>query len=313
MPPLPAIRVPPVSPSQNAVAGPSNSNGKADSNPVPSSSRTLYGGQECSPFFRRLTWSPDGALLITPAGLFEDPFTVSTEEAEPSKKDSGSEKKKRRKSDTGKDVATGPKPTVYIYSRANVARPPIAHLPGHKSGSIAIRFNPVLYRLRTTEAKTVRVNVQSGSDETASMGAVDAGATEEMPMKGAFDLPYRMIYATATHESVYLYDTQQAGPIAIFSNLHYAPFTDLTWFVPVLRLFCSGTDVRRLNATGLLTARLWSCLVKMAIALSSLSKQASWVNRSTKRHNGATRTKPLRLFSLPPALYQQQLRSHYHQ
>jgi chromatin assembly factor 1 subunit B len=45
----------------------------------------------------------------------------------------------------------------------------------------------------------------------------------------AFVLPYRMIYAVATEDSVLLYDTQQQTPICIVSNLHCATFTDLTW------------------------------------------------------------------------------------
>jgi chromatin assembly factor 1 subunit B len=55
--------------------------------------------------------------------------------------------------------------------------------------------------------------------------------------KSLFDLPYRMVYAVATQDSVYLYDTQQAGPIAMFGGLHWQAFTDLTWFVPTPSLF----------------------------------------------------------------------------
>jgi chromatin assembly factor 1 subunit B len=45
----------------------------------------------------------------------------------------------------------------------------------------------------------------------------------------AFSLPYRMIYAVATQDSVLLYDTQQQTPLCVVSNLHCATFTDLTW------------------------------------------------------------------------------------
>jgi len=47
--------------------------------------------------------------------------------------------------------------------------------------------------------------------------------------KAVFSLPYRMVYAVATQDSVLLYDTQQHTPICIVSNLHCATFTDLTW------------------------------------------------------------------------------------
>jgi chromatin assembly factor 1 subunit B len=54
---------------------------------------------------------------------------------------------------------------------------------------------------------------------------------------GTFDLPYRMIYAVATHDTVYVYDTQQSSPICLFSNLHFSSFTDLSWLVHVAPLF----------------------------------------------------------------------------
>jgi chromatin assembly factor 1 subunit B len=55
MPPLPAIR---------SLPSPSRSNVK------------LYGDESRTNFFRRLTFSPDGGLLLTPAGQFEDPAVV---------------------------------------------------------------------------------------------------------------------------------------------------------------------------------------------------------------------------------------------
>ena len=46
----------------------------------------------------------------------------------------------------------------------------------------------------------------------------------------AFALPYRVVYAVATQDAVLVYDTQQQTPIAVVSNLHYATFTDVTWY-----------------------------------------------------------------------------------
>ena len=59
-------------------------------------------------------------------------------------------------------------------------------------------------------------------------GATEATASSQGP-KAAFTLPYRMVYAVATQDSVLLYDTQQQTPISIVSNLHCATFTDLAW------------------------------------------------------------------------------------
>lgn len=54
-------------------------------------------------------------------------------------------------------------------------------------------------------------------------------ADKEKGLGSVFALPYRLLYAVACQDSVLLYDTQQAGPIAIFRGLHYAGFTDVAW------------------------------------------------------------------------------------
>ncbi len=46
----------------------------------------------------------------------------------------------------------------------------------------------------------------------------------------AFALPYRIVYAVATQDAVLVYDTQQQTPLVVVSNLHYATFTDITWY-----------------------------------------------------------------------------------
>ena len=44
-----------------------------------------------------------------------------------------------------------------------------------------------------------------------------------------FQLPYRMVLAVASEDSVYLYDTQQILPFALVSNIHYHTLSDLSW------------------------------------------------------------------------------------
>ncbi|BGP41933.1 Chromatin assembly factor 1 subunit [Rhodotorula kratochvilovae] len=218
----------------------------------------LYGDANSTPFFRRLSWSTDGSLLLTPAGQWEDPYAPAAAAA-------GAAGAKEKK-DKDKGVKMNePRPTVYVYARANVARPPVAHLPGHRTTSIAIRFCPVLFDLRPDAggdeengdegalrvelaAQTTEVRLP-GSEATAAEGkgkeraadAPEASTGADRP-KSVFDLPYRMVYAVATLDSVYLYDTQQAGPIAMFGNLHYAPFTDLTWSADGQTLVVSSQD-----------------------------------------------------------------------
>ena len=38
-----------------------------------------------------------------------------------------------------------------------------------------------------------------------------------------------MIYAVVTMDTVAIHDTQQAGPIAMLTKLHYDEFTDAAW------------------------------------------------------------------------------------
>jgi len=47
--------------------------------------------------------------------------------------------------------------------------------------------------------------------------------------EGFFKLPYRLVFAIATLNSVYIYDTECVAPIAVLAGLHYAAITDITW------------------------------------------------------------------------------------
>ena len=176
----------------------------------------LYGDDRCTSFFRRLDFSPDGALLATPAGLF------------PSTPD-----------EHGK-ATTATTSAIYIYGRANLfrANTPIAALPGHKSTAVVVRFSPILYGLRPTSqhTKTDDPLHVAGEDHDESLSA-----SASVPVS-VIGLPYRMVYAVATQESVWIYDTQQAGPLCCFSNLHYASFTDLTWSPDGQSLMMSSSD-----------------------------------------------------------------------
>ncbi|KIY46380.1 WD40 repeat-like protein [Fistulina hepatica ATCC 64428] len=251
--------------------------------PGPSSwaSVRLYGDESYTNFFRRLSFSPDGGLLLTPAGQFEDPAVIPGALGKV-------EERGRRGHPT--DANGGGASSVYIYSRANFARPPIAHLPGHKKASVAVRFCPTLFELRgglSTEEQA-EGDVQSGVIEKGEEGAMDvdlsgtrqqqqlaapglttpshsrspstsaiaapaprsafnvvpspmlspadlrpptpasttpahSGSSHTLltPTSAVFALPYRMIYAVVTMDTVAIYDTQQAGPICMLTKLHY--------------------------------------------------------------------------------------------
>lgn len=282
MPPLPAIRALP-SPAWSTIK--------------------LYGDESFTNFFRRLTFSPDGGLLLTPAGHFEDTsFNAGTKGDETPSRGRKSRSSDKSGSDSSQSGLTNPNSasSVFIYSRANFARPPIAQLPGHKKASVAVRFSPVLYELRNgvvgaaaEETKTavldkdkegkLAINLTGGSsvlshEESASppsphaekapafqfpavgsdVPAVHSPAPHPLnssnsgvatssknsvpatssPTGSVFALPYRMLYAVLTMDTITIYDTQQAGPVCLLTKLHYDEFTDMSWFV----IFCPMTS-----------------------------------------------------------------------
>ena len=207
----------------------------------------IYTNETYTSFFRRLTFAPDGSLLFTPAGQY--------------KTQNGSEGAK------GADEVVN---TVYIYTRAGLNRPPIAHLPGHKKASIAVRCSPIFYTLRTAPKPSTNITIDTSSADDAIPALPDpiipskppathsameppppapvpspieatrptsspmAHEKEQSPANSlslAFSLPYRIVYAVATQDSVLVYDTQQQTPLIVVSNLHYTTFTDLSWYV----------------------------------------------------------------------------------
>ncbi|XP_064549059.1 chromatin assembly factor 1 subunit B [Drosophila montana] len=144
----------------------------------------LYHDGTLQTFFRRLCFTPDGKLLLTPAGV------------------------------TDYDGVMKPTNTTYGYSRYDLSKPAFV-LPFPNEYTVAVRCSPVLYRLRPYNAD------------------------KNPPI---ITLPYRMIYAVATKNSVFFYDTQQPVPFAIVSNIHYTRLTDLTWSNDGNVLIVSSTD-----------------------------------------------------------------------
>lgn len=228
--PLPAVKpVEPPSPSILAGLSVKNSN--------------IYSNETLTSFFRRLTFAPDGSLLFTPAGQYKSSRVSPTD---PTK--------------TTDEITN----TVYVYTRAGFNKPPISHLPGHKKPSVAVKCSPVFYALKqnTKPASHIALDTSSGEAALPSLpesavpstrnpsmeppssvpAAGDAskpnpsaksssneGTATSQGATPAFALPYRIVYAVATQDAIFVYDTQQHTPLCVVSNLHFATFTDLTW------------------------------------------------------------------------------------
>ncbi|CDW99582.1 hypothetical protein [Sporisorium scitamineum] len=295
IPPLPAIRAPP-SPKQRMQAAAASGLG----GPLAKASMRLYGDENFSGFFRRLSFSPDGGLLVTPSGLFDPPpqpasptVNISPRKS-PATLNSAAAAATQNQAQPTSSPQMGPanKSAVYLYARGNLSRSnaPIAVLPGHKTATLVVRFSPILYELRKAprassaaeddagiaphptipleagKQKTVFLQLESSkavlspqlgstpskeaSLPTASPSLSDKTSPQmprqdaRSPLRGisVIGLPYRMVYAVATQDSVWIYDTQQTGPICCFSNMHYASFTDLTWSPDGQTLMMSSTD-----------------------------------------------------------------------
>ncbi|QSZ32299.1 hypothetical protein DSL72_001873 [Monilinia vaccinii-corymbosi] len=220
----------------------------------------IYANETLKSFFRRLAFTPDGSLLFTPAGQYQTQHKGSEE---------------------GAKMMYEVINTVYIYTRGGINKPPVAHLPGHKKPSVAVKCSPVYYTTRKAPPPaTKHITIDTSSDDSmtalpepamglkspshASMEPppivsqssdssrpsssskaksleVETSVTSQGPTV-AFSLPYRMVYAVATEDSVLLYDTQQQTPLCIVSNLHCATFTDLSWSTDGTTLLMTSSD-----------------------------------------------------------------------
>ncbi|KAK2811608.1 hypothetical protein FQN50_001950 [Emmonsiellopsis sp. PD_5] len=241
--PAPSMPLPAVKPLE--VSSPSFFGGLGVKN------TSIYANETFTSFFRRLTFAPDGSLLFTPAGQYKTSHGPHGDHGKATE-----------------DVIN----TVYIYTRAGFNKPPIAHLPGQKKPSVAVKCSPVFYTLRQGAKPTRHVTLDTSSGEDAFPSLPDSivsgnvtsnpfmepppplGTATTSPKTGdqdsgaqqspspAFALPYRIVYAVATQDAVLVYDTQQQTPLCVVSNLHYATFTDLTWSNDGLTLIMSSSD-----------------------------------------------------------------------
>lgn len=101
--------------------------------------------------------------------------------------------------------------TAYVFSRGDFRRP-VCHFPGHEKVVVATKFCPVLFKLKTKSP--------------------------------VIPLPYRMVVAVATADSVILYDTETAHALGAANKVHYSQITDLAWIEEdgMLHLIVSSRD-----------------------------------------------------------------------
>ena len=203
----------------------------------------LFHDDTLESFFRRLAWSPCGSFLAIPAGL-------------------------HREEGDARPAPSREEHAVYLYQRGRFARPAI-RLPC-VAPAACVRFSPRLYRRTGVEApRTPAPETAAGGlrhDETTAARAEpavdaaqqpdgeaipgDGGAAPEAAADAAvtvepapdFDLPYRVVFAVCTTDTVAVYDTGADAPVAFVSGLHYATITDAAWSPCGLKLVVSSSD-----------------------------------------------------------------------
>lgn len=169
----------------------------SDPDAKPKSNRIFHDDTMRS-FFRRLTFSPDGELLIIPAGCVEQETKVIN--------------------------------ATFVCSRYKLNKPSI-YLPSGPKATIAVRCSPILYKLRKIPRQDFGMTVIE-----------DCNLKEWEKYQTMFCLPYRMVFAVATEDSVLFYDTQQSHPFAMVNNIHYHQLSDMTWSNDGNVLVVASTD-----------------------------------------------------------------------
>ncbi|XP_064008570.1 chromatin assembly factor 1 subunit B [Pogoniulus pusillus] len=110
--------------------------------------------------------------------------------------------------------------TTYVFSRNNLKRP-VGHLPCPGKATLAVRCCPVYFELRQA------FNKDDISQKTSP---------------ALFNLPYRLVFAVASEDSVLFYDTEQSFPFGYVSNIHYHTLSDISWSSDGAFLAISSTD-----------------------------------------------------------------------
>lgn len=100
----------------------------------------------------------------------------------------------------------------YISTRGQLSGIPGIVIDGFQRGIIAIKPHPRLFILEPGKSSPF------------------------------LSLPYRIVYATASQDTVCIFDTTQLNPIAMFTNLHYGTLTDIAWSSDGLHLLVTATD-----------------------------------------------------------------------
>lgn len=138
----------------------------------------LFHNDTLKTFFRRLTFSPHGEVLIAPCGVVEN-------------------------ENKNQDMS-------YLFARGAFNKPAV-FLPSPGLYTVAARCCPIAYKLRGVKSPLCA-------------------------------LPYRVVFAIATRNSIVVHDTEQQMPFGYVGNIHYTGITDITWSSDGRLLIASSSE-----------------------------------------------------------------------
>ena len=173
--------------------------------PPPAPRVHLFADETLPTFFRRLAFSPDGSCLAVPAALLAP----------------------------GGGRGAPPAHGAFVYARGAWDAPALA-LPSVRP-VVAVRFCPVLFALDPPPRASPPVGAGAPPPTPGGEGASPGGAAPPPPLTdtapSVFALPYRLVYAVASLDSLALYASDAPGgaPLALLGGLHPEPITDVAW------------------------------------------------------------------------------------
>lgn len=159
---------------------------------------TLFLDEQVPSFFRRPCWTADGALLVAPAGM-----APSSSRSEPEY-------------------------VTHVYLRGQWGAPAL-QLGGLPSPSIISRACPVLFA--NEQGLTHSKAGAAGGEKTSGSGGGGSALEGAYPVEDISPLrfPHRCVWAVGTLESVFVYDSEHAAPVAAAANHHFEKLTDMAW------------------------------------------------------------------------------------
>lgn len=161
-------------------------------------------------------------------------------------------------------AASAPYYVSHVIARRNPTKS-FALLPSGRKPSIAVKFCPTLFKLSSQGGKEA---VGEGVPTPEKLFATpQKGAQAAQDTQSGFNMPYKMVFAVATTNSILFYDTEQVsispvpclGPFPAHSFLRSNLPSRSCSAAPILQLLRC-----RVTRRGVLSPRTWRNLVSRA-------------------------------------------------